>query len=381
MSPAAVSSIKSTLFGSSGNAEHNEEDADAVSVVASEDSPSAGLEPFISDLERFLVERLLVPRQWLHLAYAARSIASDNPASAAIHYLLAGQYADAHSVVVTRVAPDAIIRGDHTTLFVLLQSLSPEATGGVLVPKWNVRGAVYLSYVLTMRRAQRVLDQAIPSGTADVSGSGNPPVKRARMANTPAAKHAPVDISDGVSLDADDSASLWDSIDRAADAHDQFNDRYSSSSSSHSAFERRLNSIVTDLRDVLTRLSTLDASSISAHYVRGFVKNGPETIKLRIAISTMATHAAELLRQAESHLNAGNINNAMQSAAASSISGTGSRKRTFAESTDDIHSRHSTAASASSWRHIRWSALPLAPDSRLSQVGSMSSDYIQAIST
>ncbi|KAJ1726056.1 hypothetical protein LPJ61_005450, partial [Coemansia biformis] len=61
--------------------------------------------------------------------------------------LSAGQLAAAHALVLQRIAPDAILRGDHRLLRRILERLDPHEYEGVAAEAWAVGGQVFQRFI------------------------------------------------------------------------------------------------------------------------------------------------------------------------------------------------------------------------------------------
>ena len=94
-----------------------------------------------------LTEKLQIPAAWLWeaLALYMRSVKQD--ASAEVHCLLrAGEFTEAHRILVQRVAPEAVIERDYATLSSLLSQFQGRAES---IAAWDSGGEIY-SYFLTL---------------------------------------------------------------------------------------------------------------------------------------------------------------------------------------------------------------------------------------
>ena len=66
----------------------------------------------LTQRERFLVERLRVPVEWIHHAKAVRALYEGRERDEAWHLLRAGCWNDCHTVLIKKIAADAIINGE-----------------------------------------------------------------------------------------------------------------------------------------------------------------------------------------------------------------------------------------------------------------------------
>ncbi|GAB0131744.1 hypothetical protein EsDP_00000203 [Epichloe bromicola] len=92
-----------------------------------------------------LTEKFQIPPAWLWeaLALYMRSVKQD--ASAEVHCLLrAGEFVEAHRVLVQQVAPQAVIERDYSTLSSLLSQFQGRA---VSIPEWTQGGEIYSQFL------------------------------------------------------------------------------------------------------------------------------------------------------------------------------------------------------------------------------------------
>ncbi|KAL1917286.1 uncharacterized protein VTP21DRAFT_4942 [Calcarisporiella thermophila] len=96
----------------------------------------------MSQKEDFLTSTLKIPETWLHEAKAVRAKYEHNYRLEAIHWLKAGQWSAGHKLIVTKLAPEAIINGDLTMLRDLLERVDSR-----MVWDWHVGGQLFLEYI------------------------------------------------------------------------------------------------------------------------------------------------------------------------------------------------------------------------------------------
>ncbi|KAJ2305777.1 hypothetical protein IWW55_001763, partial [Coemansia sp. RSA 2706] len=154
---------------------------------------------------RFVLQELLLPRAWLYGALATRSrydrdhagggavsvpaprpITAFSPRSASLGaplsgvdvaaqatlrqfawLLSAGQAAAAHALVVQRIAPDAILRGEYQLLRRALEHLQRVDCGLVPADEWAAGGQVYLSFIAAVEELPAVLQAIADSSSVD----------------------------------------------------------------------------------------------------------------------------------------------------------------------------------------------------------------------
>lgn len=107
--------------------------------------------------EEFVLQRLHVPPQWIHHAKAVRAGYIQKHSEEAHHLLMAGRWNEAHRVIVTHLAADAIVSENYAYLMSYLDKLAvPERCVAVL--NWNTSGKVFHDFV-TLTRAVDNLHQ------------------------------------------------------------------------------------------------------------------------------------------------------------------------------------------------------------------------------
>ncbi|XP_012944343.1 nuclear pore complex protein Nup98-Nup96 [Aplysia californica] len=120
-----------------------------------------GIGEEMTERERFLLDKLHIPAQWLHQAKAIRAGLESNRAAEARHWLLAGQYDKAHTIVIRHIAADAIINDDYNYLRSFLEKMAlPEHSLSIL--NWASSGKVFLDFI-NIRERLELLKQQEPT--------------------------------------------------------------------------------------------------------------------------------------------------------------------------------------------------------------------------
>lgn len=99
-----------------------------------------------AERECFLIDRLQLPAQWIAEAKAVRAGAEHNFKDQAWYLIRAGFWNRAHSVVVKKIAPDAIINGDYDFLLTLLTDLA-EPGASAEIQEWKNNGGVFFDFI------------------------------------------------------------------------------------------------------------------------------------------------------------------------------------------------------------------------------------------
>ena len=137
----------------------------------------------LSEQEEFVIRQLHVAREWVYAAKALRARYDKNYELEAKHLLEAGEWNDAHTVIIKHLAADAIISGklpslltchivnSHTRftdesggLFQMLQLLS-DLDRSSSVANWDTGGSVYLDFL-------RIGDQLLSMSQEGAQDSG-----------------------------------------------------------------------------------------------------------------------------------------------------------------------------------------------------------------
>jgi nuclear pore complex protein Nup98-Nup96 len=109
--------------------------------------------------QMFLVDKLRIPREWLHEARAAHLAAQGNAYSEYKDLIPAGLADRAQRTLVTKLAPEAVLREDSALLRRLCQELEPLQPEG-----WEYGGKLFLDYLEIRARVKPLLAAARRSG-------------------------------------------------------------------------------------------------------------------------------------------------------------------------------------------------------------------------
>jgi len=106
-----------------------------------------------------LTTKLQIPIQWIHESHAA-SLASAGDAWGEYHALLKAElWGRAHRVLIDKLAPEAVLRGDMGLLGRLCQPLVGKVDG------WEYGGHLFIDYINTTTEVPTLLKEAITSGS------------------------------------------------------------------------------------------------------------------------------------------------------------------------------------------------------------------------
>ncbi|KAG5976791.1 hypothetical protein E4U55_007244 [Claviceps digitariae] len=96
-----------------------------------------------------LTEKFLIPAAWVWTALALYMRSVKHDASAEVHCLLrAGEFVEAHRVLVQQVAPQAVIERDYSTLSSLLSQFQGRVG---LITEWTQGGEIYSQFLSLMQ--------------------------------------------------------------------------------------------------------------------------------------------------------------------------------------------------------------------------------------
>lgn len=113
-----------------------------------------------SQEEAFLTDRLHIPPQWLHEAKAA-ALGSKGDAYREYFELIPAGLADrAQRTLVSKLAPEAVLRDDHALLQRLCEALEPLQPNG-----WEYGGKLFLDYLELVNRVRPLLQSVLRAGT------------------------------------------------------------------------------------------------------------------------------------------------------------------------------------------------------------------------
>uniref|UniRef100_A0A665UAE1 Nuclear pore complex protein Nup98-Nup96 n=1 Tax=Echeneis naucrates TaxID=173247 RepID=A0A665UAE1_ECHNA len=105
--------------------------------------------------ERFLIERLLIPEQWIHEAKATRARREGDRHREALHLYRAGYWSQCHRLLIQYLASDCIINDNHDYLLEFLDGLAvPEHS--TTIQDWDTAGRVYLDYIRVIKTLQDI---------------------------------------------------------------------------------------------------------------------------------------------------------------------------------------------------------------------------------
>lgn len=108
--------------------------------------------------ERFLVDKLGIPQQWIEKSRAVRALYAFSPRLQAKSLLAAGLYSQAHDVICDELAPEAILSESYQELEELLAPLAdPERFS--MIADWYLKGKVYWNYITVVKAVDRILKQ------------------------------------------------------------------------------------------------------------------------------------------------------------------------------------------------------------------------------
>jgi nuclear pore complex protein Nup98-Nup96 len=103
----------------------------------------------------FLTTKLQIPVQWIHESHAA-SLASSGDAWGEYHSLLKAElWNRAHRVLIDKLAPEAVLRGDMALLGRLCEGLVGKVDG------WEYGGQLFIDYINTTTEIPSLLKEAL----------------------------------------------------------------------------------------------------------------------------------------------------------------------------------------------------------------------------
>ncbi|KNC54189.1 uncharacterized protein AMSG_09976, partial [Thecamonas trahens ATCC 50062] len=113
-------------------------------------------ESLTPERQSFLVETLGLPRAWLHHASAVAALYDGDYEAVARHWLEAGEPSRAHEVIVSKLAPQAVLDEDSGVVLELLEAVEAEADR---VSGWAARGWVFLTYLRAVPEVEFIVVQ------------------------------------------------------------------------------------------------------------------------------------------------------------------------------------------------------------------------------
>lgn len=118
----------------------------------------------------FLTARLKIPRTWIYEAEAIAARGVDDRFAEFELLIKARLFTAAHRVVVRRLAPEAIIRGDVEMILSLFSPFEQAFPDGLhKLPGWSTGGQIYTDYVVCLQELPRLI-VASESGKIDAAG-------------------------------------------------------------------------------------------------------------------------------------------------------------------------------------------------------------------
>ena len=123
--------------------------------------------PYVTQEEvDFLVEKLHLPSKWIAEAEAAKLVANNDMFASYKSLIVAEKYDPAHRVLVDKLVPEVVIRGDNAVLKTLCEMLP-----GDEVKDWEYGGKVILDYMAIMDELPNLLIDIIRSPADSVRTS------------------------------------------------------------------------------------------------------------------------------------------------------------------------------------------------------------------
>lgn len=118
----------------------------------------------LTEKEALLIESMQVPPQWIYEAKAMHARYCVKSYDEAVYLLKAGQWNEAHRVIVAELAADAIIDEEYQTLRDLLAEISP-LERSCSVKNWKQSGQVFLDYILLRQKLMQIEKGEIVAST------------------------------------------------------------------------------------------------------------------------------------------------------------------------------------------------------------------------
>lgn len=109
----------------------------------------------LNEKEKFLIEKLMVPSEWVFSYKALRAKYEYQYESQFKLLVKAHHWNEAHSVLIDLLAPDLFIKQNLKTLNEYLIPLSKESES---INKWNLGGQIYIDYIKLNQKAQVLFD-------------------------------------------------------------------------------------------------------------------------------------------------------------------------------------------------------------------------------
>lgn len=108
-------------------------------------------------VETFLSQKLLIPTEWLYEAKALRARHSGDDHEEAWYLLKAGHWYTSHSLLIRRIAPDAIINENYDYLKNFLEEFClPDRVS--TISNWGTGGQVFLDYIHLSQTVEKIIE-------------------------------------------------------------------------------------------------------------------------------------------------------------------------------------------------------------------------------
>ncbi|XP_027054853.1 nuclear pore complex protein Nup98-Nup96-like isoform X3 [Pocillopora damicornis] len=108
-----------------------------------------------SEKERFMLNKLKIPAEWIHEAKALRARYEGKTREEAFHLVKARHWSLGHSVILRSLVSDAIINAEYDFLKTLLKELEARDRSST-VKDWATGGQVFLDYLSLMEKFQDI---------------------------------------------------------------------------------------------------------------------------------------------------------------------------------------------------------------------------------
>lgn len=114
--------------------------------------------PEYLEQENFVLQRLLLPPEWIHAAKAVKARYLQRHSEEALHLLRAARWNEAHQVIVTHLAADAIVNENYSYIMSYLDELTvPDRCMTIL--NWNTSGKVFHDFVSLMHTVENLKEE------------------------------------------------------------------------------------------------------------------------------------------------------------------------------------------------------------------------------
>ncbi|KAL6073550.1 Nuclear pore complex protein Nup98-Nup96 [Balamuthia mandrillaris] len=122
--------------------------------------------------EKFLVQELHIPPEWLEESKAWHARYSHKSTKQVVEHLMRSRahWQEAHDLAVCSLAPDLILRGEHNKVLSLFRKIEKEA--GEYIKGWSSGGRIFLEYATIVIDLPNLLDSiAVDPHNEDVHSS------------------------------------------------------------------------------------------------------------------------------------------------------------------------------------------------------------------